>query len=84
MHEKLTRMKTISISFYNSKEISICAPMRMIISSHKIAYAPSQGDVVTISTTSKNIMPGVRMLAFKCMHVGVHFLKVAFFSKILF
>ena len=24
------------------------------------------------------------MLAFKCMHVGVHFLKVAFFSKILF
>ena len=55
--------------------------MRMILSSHKIAYAPSQGDVVTVSTTSKNIKPGFRMLAFKCMHVGVHFLKVALFSK---
>ena len=47
----------------------------------KITYAPSQGGVVTVSTTPKNIMPEFRMLAFKCMHVGVHFLKVAFFSK---
>ena len=58
--------------------------MRMILSSHKIAYAPSQGDVVTVSTTSKNIKPGFRMLAFKCMHVGVHFLKVAFSPKSYF
>ena len=59
--------------------------MRMILSSHKIAYAPSQGDVVTVSTTSKkNIKPGFRMLDFKCMHVGVHFLKVAFSPKSYF
>ena len=44
----------------------------MILSSHKIAYAPSQGDVVTVSTTSKNIKPGFRMLAFKSWGGKVH------------
>ena len=43
------------------------ALMRMILSSHKITYAPSQGGVVTVSTTHKNIMPEFRMLAFKSM-----------------
>ena len=85
MHEKLARMITnTSISIYNSKENPICALMRMILSSHKIAYAPSQGDVVTISTTSKNTMPGFRMLAFKCTHVGCTFWRLPFSPKSYF
>ena len=55
--------------------------MRMNLSSHKTTYAPSQGGVVTVSTTHKNIMPEFRMLAFKSMQ-GVHFLKV--FSSLHF
>ena len=47
--------------------------MRMILSSHKITYAPSQGGVVTVSTTHKNIMPEFRMLAFKSMQGGALF-----------
>ena len=53
MHEKLTRMITItSISISNSKE-SHYALTRMIVSSHKITNAPCQGGVVTVSTNTQ-------------------------------
>ena len=46
--------------------------------------SPCRGGIVTVSDNTQNIMPGFRMLAFKCMKEGVHYLKVAFFFKILF
>ena len=62
-----------------------CALMRMTLSSHKNnVCSKSRWYCNRIKTPHKNIMPEFRMLAFKCMHVGVHFWRLPFSPKSYF
>ena len=56
----------------------------MIVSSHKITNAPCQGGVVTISNDTQKYYARVQNACLQVYASGVHFLKVAFFFKILF
>ena len=80
MHEKLARMITItSISILTVKHLQY-ALMRVTESIHRNnACSKSRWCCNCIKTPHENIMPEFRMLAFKSMQGGVHFLK-AFFS----
>ena len=60
------------------------ALMRMIVSSHKITNAPCQGGVVTVSNNTQKYYARVQNACLQEYASGVHFLKVAFFFKILF
>ena len=60
------------------------ALMRMIVSPHKITNAPCQGGVVTVSNNTQKYYARVQNACLQEYARGVHFLKVAFFFKILF
>ena len=71
-HERHTRVITITMYQIPIARNHQYALMSMFISSHKIMKTPRQGVLQPYQTTHDNIMPGLRMLAFKLWRGMVH------------